>query len=114
MLMLYLEEIDEGNFKFYITHTTLVEQDGRIVEGEVSEEILVPEHIAHYNEDGCYEYWDDKYHLYFKYYDLQKAAGKRVEVYGLESLYDPNQYDEVVEYNGLTGNTFSMGLPWAG
>lgn len=114
--LVYVEHIDNANFRFYITKAKLIESDEPYyVPREVEEEVIFPEHIAHYNGDGYYEYFDDTYHLYFKYYDLGRVvADKRLEVYGLDSFFDPNLYHNTIEYNGMIGNTFWMGYPGVG
>lgn len=111
LLMLYIENIDDANIRFYLTRATEA-ADLK----SYTEEILFPEHIAHYTESGYYEYFDDEYHLYFKYSVLGEhaASQKKVDVFGFDSIYDPNSYNSVINYNGMTGNQFSMGHPISG
>ena len=107
LLMLYIENSDDANFSFYLTRAVLNDS-----ETQYTEEVIFPEHIAHYNGNGYYEYYDEQYHLYFKYSVLgHTASHKRVDVFGLDAVYDPNAYDNVIEYDGMTGNQFAMGHP---
>ena len=107
LLMLYIENIDDANFSFYLTRAVLNDS-----ETQYTEEVIFPEHIAHYNGNGYYEYYDEQYHLYFKYSVLGHIAShKRVDVFGLDAVYDLNAYDNVIEYDGMTGNQFARGHP---
>lgn len=100
-IFIHVTNIDNANFKFYITNATLVPGD------DIYEDVIFLEHIAHYNGAGYYEYIGQDYHLYFKYNDLGiNASYKVLEVYGLENLYNPYEYNETMQYNGITGNLF--------
>ncbi|WP_050639625.1 MULTISPECIES: DEK C-terminal domain-containing protein [Clostridia] len=108
-IVLHVENIDDANFSFYITKAVLNE------DGNVSEDIIFLEHIAHYNGAGFYEFIGEQYHLYFKFNSLGDIASYKVmEIYGLEPLYIPSEYNETMQYNGITGNLFRMGYPGVG
>jgi len=47
------------------------------------------------------------YHLYFKYNPAGGEERDRMEMYGLESLYDPYQYVLPMQYKEMSGNLFS-------
>lgn len=105
-----VENIDDANIRFNITSASPAE-DG----SGYTEDVLFPEHIAHYNGEGYYEYYDEEYHIYLKFNIMQdNAAGRALEVYGAESFFDPGQYDEPMQYKGISGNLFHMGIPGAG
>ena len=109
-LLLYIENIDDANFKFYFTKAFL-QADQKTIE----EEVIFIEHIAHYNGEGFYEYIGENYHLYFKYYELGNVVGDhQVEVYGQEGIYSTKEYAKHVQYNGMNGNILIMGAPFAG
>lgn len=100
-IFIHVTNIDNANFKFYITNATLVPGDN------IYEDVIFLEHIAHYNGAGYYEYIGQEYHLYFKYNDLgMNASYKVLEVYGLDKLFIPSEYNETMQYNGITGNLF--------
>ena len=106
-IVLYIENIDDANFKFYFVKANLQED-----KKTVDEEVIFIEHIAHYEEDGFYKYEDEEFHLYFKYEILGHTVSHRVvEVYGVEELYSVSEYSEYIEYNGMKGNRFHMGYP---
>ena len=111
-IVIYVENIDDANFKFHLTRAV---QDG--ADGNFSEETIFNEHIAHYNGEGYYEYIGKDYHLYFKYRDEGELyANKLLDVYGLGELYNTGQYgnhDEIF-YNNISGTTFTMNYPFAG
>lgn len=108
-IVLYVENIDDGNFRFHFT---------KVIPSQTKtfdEDIIFLEHTAHYNGEGYYEYIDQEYHLYFRYRDEGDTAAQKVmEVYGLDPLYDTSQYNEPAQYNGLNGNVFHQGVPYAG
>lgn len=108
-IVLYVENIDDGNFRFHFT---------KVIPSQTKtfdEDIIFLEHTAHYNGEGYYEYIDQEYHLYFRYRDEGDTAAQKVmEVYGLDPLYDTSQYNEPAQYNGLNGNVFHQGVPYTG
>lgn len=112
-IALYVSNVDKANIKFYIVKALFNEETFKSEESKIFDE-----HIAHYNGDGYYEYVDKEYHLYFKYADSKEEpelpGNKTVEVYGLEGLYKLSQYGEVLSYNGINGNRFTMNVPFAG
>ncbi len=111
-IVIYVENIDNANFKFHLTRA--VQDD---VTGNISEETIFNEHIAHYNGEGYYEYIGTDCHLYFKYRDEGELyADKLLDVYGCGGLYNTGQYgwfDEIF-YNNISGTTFMMNYPFAG
>lgn len=105
-----VENIDDANIRFSIS-SAVPTADGT----GYTEDILFPEHIAHYNGEGYYEYYDDEHHIYLKFNVMQDSvAGNALEVYGTDSFFDPNQYNEPMQYKGISGNLFHMGIPGAG
>lgn len=120
-IVLHLENIDNGNFQFYITKAALDTSTYNYTEN-----IIFREHIAHYTDSGFYEFIGQEYHLYFKYVNLypmyaegnperpELPADHRVEVYGLQGLFDSTQYTETVYFNDIIGNSFHMNVPFAG
>lgn len=121
-IVLYVENIDDCNIRFHLSQATMTD----LMSGSYTEDIIFLEHIAHYTDSGYYEYIGKEYHLYFKYvnlYDLysqenperpEVVADHRVEVYGLEKLFEPTQYCNFTEYNGMSGNSFHMNAPFTG
>lgn len=105
-----VENIDDANIRFSISSASPTD-DGT----GYTEEVLFPEHIAHYNGEGYYEYYDEEHHIYLKFNVMQDSvAGNALEVYGTDSFFDPNQYNEPMQYKGISGNLFHMGIPGAG
>lgn len=105
-----VKNVDDANIRFNITSASLAENGSGY-----TEDVLFPEHIAHYNGDGYYEYFDSEHHIYLKFNISQdNVAGRVLEVYGTEKFFDPLQHDEPVQYKGLSGNLFHMGFPGAG
>lgn len=105
-----VENIDDANIRFSISSASPTD-DGT----GYTEDILFPEHIAHYNGEGYYEYYDDEHHIYLKFNVMQDSvAGNALEVYGTESFFDPGQHNEPMQYKGISGNLFHMGIPGAG
>lgn len=105
-----VENIDDANIRFSISSASPTD-DGT----GYTEEVLFPEHIAHYNGEGYYEYYDEEHHIYLKFNIMQdNVAGRALEVYGTDSFFDPNQYNEPMQYKGISGNLFHMGIPGAG
>ena len=94
-----VENIDDANIRFSISSASPTD-DGT----GYTEDILFPEHIAHYNGEGYYEYYDDEHHIYLKFNVMQDSvAGNALEVYGTDSFFDPNQYNEPMQYKGISG-----------
>lgn len=109
-ILVNVENIDDANIRFSIS-SAVPTDDGT----GYTEDILFPEHIAHYNGEGYYEYYDDEHHIYLKFNVMQDSvAGNALEVYGTDSFFDPNQYNEPMQYKGISGNLFHMGIPGAG
>lgn len=105
-----VENIDDANIRFSISSAVPTDNGTGY-----TEDILFPEHIAHYNGEGYYEYYDDEHHIYLKFNVMQDSvAGNALEVYGTDSFFDPNQYNEPMQYKGISGNLFHMGIPGAG
>lgn len=105
-----VENIDDANIRFSISSASPTD-DGT----GYTEEVLFPEHIAHYNGEGYYEYYDEEHHIYLKFNIMQdNVAGRALEVYGTESFFDPGQHNEPMQYKGISGNLFHMGIPGAG
>ena len=105
-----VENIDDANIRFSISSAVPTDNGTGY-----TEDILFPEHIAHYNGEGYYEYYDDEHHIYLKFNVMQDSvAGNALEVYGTDSFLDPNQYNEPMQYKGISGNLFHMGIPGAG
>lgn len=121
-IVLYVENIDDCNIRFHLSRATMTNP----ASGSYTENVIFLEHIAHYTDSGYYEYIGKEYHLYFKYvnlYDLysqenperpEVVADHRVEVYGLEKLFAPTQYYDNIQYNGISGNSFHMNVPFTG
>lgn len=121
-IVLHVDNIDNGNFRFYLAQATLIDPSTSYY----TEEPLFLEHIAHYNGNGFYEYIGKDYHIYFRYVNLypiyasenperpEVPVDHQVEVYGLEKLYSPNQYIEYMQFENISGNAFRMNVPFAG
>ena len=109
-MLVNVENIDDANIRFSIS-SAVPTDDGT----GYTEDILFPEHIAHYNGEGYYQYYDEEHHIYLKFNIMQdNVAGRALEVYGTDSFFDPNQYNELMQYKGISGNLFHMGIPGAG
>lgn len=109
-MLVNVENIDDANIRFSIS-SAVPTDDGT----GYTEDILFPEHIAHYNGEGYYEYYDEEHHIYLKFNIMQdNVAGRALEVYGTESFFDPGQHNEPMQYKGISGNLFHMGIPGAG
>lgn len=109
-ILVNVENIDDANIRLSIS-SAVPTDDGT----GYTEDILFPEHIAHYNGEGYYEYYDEEHHIYLKFNIMQdNVAGRALEVYGTDSFFDPNQYNELMQYKGISGNLFHMGIPGAG
>ncbi len=124
-IVLHITNIDNANFKFYLTEAVWKEGEeqgnGKPLTEQYTENVIFKEHVAHYNGNGYYEYIGNDYHLYFKYNapeneDEAVAGSYQVEVYGLEKLLNPSQFGhgEIPNYNGVSGIVFIAGLPFAG
>ena len=115
-ILIYVENIDDANFKFYFTKAVLTDERLSEEVWRVEEEVIFIEHIAHYNGNGFYEYEGDGYHLYFKYYDTGEGivASHKLEVYGQEGIYSTKEYSRYIQYNGMNGNIFQMGQTGSG
>ncbi len=111
-IVLYVENIDNANFRFYFTKALLLDP----VNETKQEDIIFMPHIAHYTSSGYYEYIGRDYHLYFKYIVTPEAAetpyGYTIEVYGLDKLFVPTEYDFSIQYQNMWGNTFRMNVPF--
>lgn len=103
-IVIHLEDSDESSFRFYLGQITDEE------DGTSTETVIFPERTAYYTESGYYEYESAGYHIYFKYNPKQGEEPDRVEMYGLESLYDPYQYILPMQYKGMSGNMFNESL----
>lgn len=101
LVVIHLEEADESSFRFRIGQIT------DSADGGSEETIIFPERTAYYTENGYYEYVSEGYHLYFKYNPAGGEERDRMEMYGLESLYDPYQYVLPMQYKEMSGNLFS-------
>lgn len=105
---------------FYLMRYTLPVENGQIVEGTFSVEPIFSRSMAHYTGNGMYEFDDGNSHIYIRTSQAQDgnaSSYQQLEVYGFDSLYDPNQYENTVSYNGMTGNAFSLSdllSPWEG
>lgn len=110
-IALYIHNIDSANFRFHLTRATFDQETF-----EQTEDLIFKEHIAHYNGDGYYEYIGKSYHLYFKYNQGsgRAAAENKVEVYGLDTLFDQNSFGETAQYKGISGSLFLMNAPFTG
>lgn len=109
-MLVNVENIDDANIRFSIS-SAVPTDDGT----GYTEDILFPEHIAHYNGEGYYEYYDEEHHIYLKFNIMQdNVAGRALEVYGTESFFDLGQHNEPMQYKGISGNLFHMGIPGAG
>ena len=100
LVVIHLEEADESSFRFRIGQIT------DSADGGSEETIIFPERTAYYTENGYYEYVSEGYHLYFKYNPACGEERDRMEMYGLESLYDPYQYVPPMQYKEMSGNMF--------
>ena len=100
LVVIHLEEADESSFRFRIGQIT------DSADGGLEETIIFPERTAYYTENGYYEYVSEGYHLYFKYNPACGEERDRMEMYGLESLYDPYQYVPPMQYKEMSGNLF--------
>lgn len=109
-ILVYVKNIDKGNFKFRLTKAT------RDKSGKVKESLIFKEHIAHYNGKGYYEFKGKDYHLYFKYDEGkgQVIGDYSLSVYGLNKLFSNKKYSDPVSYKGIGGNKFIWGLPFTG
>lgn len=111
-IVLYVENIDDANIKFHLTKAV---QDSS--NGEYTEALIFKEHIAHYN-GSAYEYIGVNYHLYFQFsvteHEQVVASDHKMSVYGLGSLFEQNNYGDIIEYNGISGVQFSLNVPFAG
>lgn len=101
LVVIHVEDADESSFRFRIGQIT------DSADGGSEETIIFPERTAYYTENGYYEYVSEGYHLYFKYNPACGEERDRMEMYGLESLYDPYQYVLPMQYKEMSGNLFS-------
>lgn len=111
-LVLYVENIDNANFRFYFTKAILIDPPTETIQ----EDIIFMPHIAHYTSLGYYEYIGSEYHLYFKYYvapgEEYVPYGCTMEVYGLEKLYNPEEYHFDMQYQNMRGSLFRINRPF--
>ena len=109
-ILVNVENIDDANIRLSISSAVPTDDGTGYTEG-----ILFPEHIVHYNGEGYYEYYDEEHHIYLKFNIMQdNVAGRALEVYGTDSFFDPDQYNGPMQYKGISGNLFHMGIPGAG
>lgn len=112
-LVLYIENIDDANFEFSLFKAVRNKDKHK-------EYLLFKKHTAHYNGNGYYEYIGKDYHLYFKYTEEGQGSPypwqivSTLSVYGLEKLFNPNHYQDTIQYKGIVGNVFYRNLPFAG
>ena len=115
-VVVYVEKEGDCNIRFRFAEAVMSEN------GDIKETDLLEEHIAHYTENGYFEYQDETYHLCFCYKnendgedpEMQIPANHVLEIYGVKSVYDLTKYGEVLEQNGLEGNLFRYNVPFAG
>lgn len=117
-IVLYIEKIDDCNIRFYLSKAHMTDVDT----GDTQEDVIFKEHVAHYTEEGYFEYIGQEYHLYFRYVNENREqdeenelpAGHTLEVLGLDNLFDISHYGEDCSYNGQTGKQFRYNVPFAG
>ncbi len=112
----YVEKEDDCNIRFRFAEAVMSEN------GDIKETDLLEKHVAHYTENGYFEYQDGTHHLCFYYKnenegedpEMQIPANHVLEIYGVKSVYDLTNYGEVLEQNALEGNLFRYNVPFAG
>lgn len=113
-IVIHVTNYDAANFRFYLTKAF----PNPDPENFFKEALIFREHIAHYNGNGYYEYKGKDYHLYFRYTveqnEVELPANHHLEVYGLDKLFRASDYSDSISYNGISGNMFIYGAPFAG